>query len=149
MKKLFTILLLIASQHVFSQTKLTPDQTLLLLNKTNRMYCDALGDVIRCMFEYNEEKFNAAMATFQTVIKNYDTIEKDGSLSGSSAEMSMARAKFNSTKWSVLSLRFDKDVYKNGERKKKVEYAGSSRKIPKKLKEQFDKLNELQSRVCW
>lgn len=142
-------MLILVSQQLFSQAKLTPDETLLLLNKTNRMYCDALGDVIRCMFEYDEAKFNAALVTIQTIIKNYDIIEKNGSLNGSSAEISMARAKFNAVKWSVLSLRFDKELYKNGERKKKVEYAGSSRKIPKKLKEQFDKLNELQSRVCW
>lgn len=142
-------MLILVSQQLFSQAKLTPDETLLLLNKTNRMYCDALGDVIRCMFEYDEAKFNAALVTIQTIIKNYDIIEKNGSLNGSSAEISMARAKFNAVKWSVFSLRFDKELYKNGERKKKVEYAGSSRKIPKKLKEQFDKLNELQSRVCW
>lgn len=145
MKKLITIILVLFGQQLFSQTTMTNQQTIDLLNKTNNIYCEALDAVIRCMFEYDEAKFNGALDSIKLVIKNYDNIEKNGTFVGKDR---LAKERCGANKWSALSLFFDKQEYKNGERKKKVTYASMERKIPKKLKKQFDKLVETHNNVC-
>jgi len=130
---------------LFGQTTLSSEQTMDLLNKTNYMYCQSLDAVIRCMFEYDEVKFTGAIDSIKQAIKNYEKIEKLGTFNNKGR---FAKQRGEANKWSALSLFFDREEFKNGERKKKVTYAGMDRKIPKNLKKQFQKLVEIQNNAC-
>ena len=145
MKKLITIIMVLFMHQLFGQTTLSTEQTMDLLTKTNYMYCQSLDAVIRCMFEYDEAKFTGALDSIKLAIKNYDKIEKNGTFNNQGR---LAKQRGEANKWTALSLFFDKAEYKNGERKKKVTYAGMDRKIPKNLKKQFEKLVEIQTNVC-
>ncbi len=145
MKKLITIILILFAQQAFCQERLTNQQTVDLMMKTNNLFCETLDVIIRCMFEFDETKFSNALTDLKTVIKNYELIETSGTFTNADL---MAKQRCQKNKWSALSLFFDKEEFKNGERNKKVTYAGIDRKIPKKLKKQFDKLNEISNFVC-
>ena len=145
MKKLIFLLLLGLTLDLSAQTKLSPTETMDLVYKTNNMYCTTLDVIIRCMFEYDETKFQASLDTLKLVIQNYQKIENAGTFEGRNR---LVKQRCSTNLWSAFSLMFDKEEYKNGERKQKVTYAGFDRKIPKKLKKQFDRLEEIQDFVC-
>ncbi len=116
--------------------------------KTNYMYCQLLEDIIDCMFVFDQAKYDKALENLKTVRQNYDTIEKNGTISGSAAMNSLQQSRFNMNKWSTLTLRFDTELYKNGKRNKTVKYRYEKRKIPKKLAKQFDNIVDIKDKVC-
>jgi hypothetical protein len=143
MKKFFTILLVLMGLPLWGQTGLTAEKTDELLRNTNNLYCETLDNIIRCMFEYDEQKFTTALENLKLVLDSYELLDTQGSFTSA-----LKRQSVSTFKWSTLSLFFDKELYASGERDKKVTYAGIDRKIPKKLKEQFDKLREISDEVC-
>ena len=149
MKKIFIVFLVLLAVPSYSQTKLSPEETLTLLNESNNLYCYVIKDLIECMFTFNQEKFDKALSNLKTVRKNFDNAEKNGTLTGSGAQVSLARARFNTNKWGVLSIFIDQKAYKTDKRNKSVKYNGEKRKIPKALARQFKDFVSREEKICY
>ncbi len=132
----------------YSQTKLTPEQTLNLLNETNDKYCQVVKDLIDCMFTFDQAKFENTLSNLKVVRNNYDNIEKNGTLTGSGVQISMARSRFRVNQFGALAIFVDRKAYQNDKRNKTVKYHSQKRKIPKALAKQFKDLSEREGKIC-
>ncbi len=135
--------------HTFGQAKLSPQETLRLLEVSNNMYCYVIKDLIECMGTFDQAKFDNALLDLKTVRQNYDNIEKNGTLTGSGAQISLARSRFNANRFGALSLFVNEKAYKNDKRSKTVKYNAKKMKIPKSLAKQFKSLVSMEDRVCY